>query len=53
MLAKVSPTVLSHPKVLRQLDYEHETDSRYVLQHRDDLDKELILTILCFNVPTE
>jgi hypothetical protein len=38
---------------MKQLDYEHETGSRYLLRHRDDPDKELMLTVLCFNVPTE
>ena len=53
MLAKVAPTVLDHPNVIRQLDYEHESGFRYLLRHRDDPDKELTLTVLCFNVPTE
>jgi len=53
MLAKVPPTMLDHPGVMRQLGYKHETDSRYLLRHRDDPDKELMLTVLCFNIPTE
>jgi hypothetical protein len=52
ILAKVPLTVLAHGNVIKQLDYKHESDSRYLLRHRDDADKELMLTILSFNVPT-
>lgn len=52
MLAKVTPTVLEHPNVIRQLDYQHESDTRYLLRHCDDPDRELTLTVLCLNVPS-
>jgi hypothetical protein len=52
-LAKVSPTVLGHPSVIKQLDFPHQTGFRYRLRHPRDVDKELLLTILCFNVPTQ
>jgi len=49
---KVIPEVVrTHKNFKCELPYDSETGFRFVLRHRDDPDRELILTILAFNVP--
>jgi hypothetical protein len=43
--------VKAHPQFKRQLDYRAESGFRFALQNRDDPSKELILTVLAFEVP--
>jgi hypothetical protein len=51
VLAKIQGVAKQHPNFKRQLEYKSETGFRFVLQHRDDVARELILTILVFEVP--
>jgi hypothetical protein len=51
VLAKIPEVVKAHPNFKRELSYDSETGFRYVLHHRDDKNRELILTILAFEVP--
>lgn len=51
ILSKIRPTVAAHPNFVREIPYGGETDFRFVLRHRDDPDRELILTIAVFEVP--
>lgn len=51
VLGKIPETVESHPNHLRQLSYGSESDFRFALHHRDDPARELILTIMVFEVP--
>lgn len=51
VLAKIPETLRGHPQVKRELDYPSETGFRYVLKHRDDPSRELLLTVLAFEVP--
>jgi hypothetical protein len=37
---------------LRTIDYGEETDFRFVLHHHDDPDREVIVTVMVFDVPT-
>ena len=51
VLAKIPEIVESHPNFKRQLPHASETASRFILHHRDDKNRELILTVLAFEVP--
>lgn len=51
VLAQVPDVVKAHPNFKRELPYDFETGFRYLLHHRDDRNRELILTVLAFEVP--
>jgi hypothetical protein len=51
VLPKIAEAFRSHPNLKRQLNYDSETGFRFVLHHRDDRDRELIVTLLVFEVP--
>lgn len=51
VLQKTPEVVKAHANFKRQLDYKSETGFRFVLHHRDDKERELILTVLAFEVP--
>ena len=51
ILEAIPTTVESHPKCKRQREYASETGFRFTLGHRDDENRELLLTILAFDVP--
>jgi hypothetical protein len=51
VVAQVPDLVKQHPCYKRQLSYKSETGFRFVLHHRDDKNREIILTVLCFEVP--
>jgi len=54
-LTKVLETVrretMNHPNFTRQVEWSHETGFRFVLHHNGDRNRELILTVLVFDVP--
>jgi hypothetical protein len=53
VLAKVAETVASHPYCKRHLaDYSRETEFRLLMHHPDDRNRDLLLTVLVFDVPT-
>ena len=41
------------PNIYKKIKYDNDTGFRFILHHRDDKEKELILTILLFNIPIE
>ena len=51
VLGKVAGVVAGHANCKRQVKYEGESGFRFVLHHRDDKNRELILTVLAFEVP--
>ncbi len=51
LLARIPEVIKDHPNYKRQLGYQCETGFRFVLQHRDDPDREIIVTVLAFEVP--
>ena len=51
VLGKLPEVVKAHPNFKRELPFDSETGFRYVLHHRDDKNRDLILTILAFEVP--
>jgi hypothetical protein len=52
VLAKTPETIRTHPQLVREIAIAGETRFRFVLHHRDDRHRELILTILVFEIPT-
>lgn len=53
VLDAVPEAVRGHPNFKRDLGRPSETSFRYVLAHRDDASRELTLTVLAFDVPTQ
>lgn len=51
VLEKIPAIIESHPSHIRTIQYPSETGFRFALRHRDDPGRELILTILVFEVP--
>lgn len=52
VLAAVPETAKQHPNYKREIAENTETRFRYCFSHRDDANRELLLTILVFDVPT-
>ena len=51
VLKKIPEVVKAHPSHKRDLAYDSETGFRYIFGHRDDVNREIILTVLAFEVP--
>lgn len=51
VLNQIPDTVRSHPNYKREYQIPNETSFRYVFSHKDDASRELILTVLVFEVP--
>ena len=51
MIETMNITTTEHPNYKRELGQQSETSFRYVFAHRDDLNRELIVTAMAFNVP--
>lgn len=51
VLAQIPGLLKGHPNFLRHMPYSSDTGFRSVLRHRDDKDRELILTAVFFDVP--
>lgn len=51
VLAQIPETIKAHPNFIRQLLYQSETGFRFILHHRDDRSREIIMSILAFEVP--
>lgn len=52
VLTAIPETVKQHPNFKREIAGKTETRFRYCFSHRDDANRELLLTILAFDVPT-
>ena len=52
VLAAIPETVKQHPNFKRELGGSTETRFRYCSCHKDDANRELVLTILAFDVPS-
>jgi hypothetical protein len=53
VLEAILPTVQGHQNFKRLLPIEGETRFRFVMSHRNDPAREMIITTLVFDVPTE
>ena len=51
VLKSIPEVVKDHPKYKSNRDYNSETGFRYILRHRDDANREIVLTVLVFNIP--
>jgi hypothetical protein len=52
ILKKIPESVKNHPCYKREIKMDNETLCRYILYLPDDSNREIILTILIFNIPT-
>lgn len=52
VLQAIMPTVREHPNYKRSLPVSGETRFRAVLSHKDDPARELIVTVMAFDVPS-
>jgi len=53
VLEKIPGVVSGHANFKRQIDYANETGSRFVLSQKNDPNRELMMTVLIFDVPTQ
>jgi hypothetical protein len=51
VLGRIPDAIEACENVIRRLAMSRETDFRYLLRHPDDPNKELLLTVTCFEVP--
>lgn len=52
VLAAIPDTVRHHPNFKRYAGAQSETTFRFAFTHRDDANREMLLTVLAFDVPT-
>ena len=52
VLQRIPQAVREHTNYKTDLNYGSESGFRYLFSHRDDPDRELMLTVLAFNVPS-
>lgn len=52
VLAQIPKIVETHEGFIKKIDYNSETGFRFVMQHKNDKERELILTVMVFDVPT-
>lgn len=52
VVRQIEPVVRAHPKFKRATAWRHETGFRGLFAHRDDPERELILSVIAFNIPT-
>jgi hypothetical protein len=52
VLSEIPDVVKKHSNFKRHLEYKSESGFRFVFSHKDDRNRELILTVLAFNIPT-
>ena len=52
VIGSIRETVPKHPNYKKMVSYQSETDFRCVLKNKTDASRELILTVLAFDVPS-
>ena len=52
VLASIDETTKQHSNFKRDFGKQSDTSFRYIFAHRDDPNRELVLTVLAFDVPT-
>ena len=52
VLASLDEATRQHPNFKRDLGKHLETSFRYIFAHRDDPNREMVLTVVAFDVPT-
>ena len=51
VLQKIPEIVKAHPSYVRQEEYDSKTGFRFIMKHRDDPQRELMMTVMVFEVP--
>ncbi|MDE0396920.1 MAG: hypothetical protein OXL96_03850 [Candidatus Poribacteria bacterium] len=51
VLDSIKSTTKEHPNCKRELNRRSETSFRFVFSHRDDVNREMTLTVMAFDVP--
>ena len=51
VLKRIPEVVKDHPNYKTSRDYDSETGFRYILSHRNDANREIVLTVLVFDIP--
>ena len=51
VLDSIRSTTEEHPNCKRELDPRSETSFRFIFSHRDDTNREMVLTVMAFDVP--
>jgi hypothetical protein len=51
VLAAIPDTVTQHPQCKRRLEYKAESGFRFLFGQKDDRNREMVLTVLAFDVP--
>ncbi|MEP0790864.1 MULTISPECIES: HEAT repeat domain-containing protein [Cyanophyceae] len=51
VLEQISEAMKNHPTFTRELSYPSETGFRFILHHPEDKNRELLLTVLAFEIP--
>jgi hypothetical protein len=51
VLDAIPSTVEAHPNFKRAIDRQSETNFQYIFAHRDDPNREMLLTVMAFDVP--
>ncbi len=51
VLQQIPEVIKKHPKFTQELPYHSETGFRFLLHHPDDKNRELLLTVLAFDIP--
>jgi hypothetical protein len=51
VLSKIPEVIKAHPNFKKEIAYSSESGFRYVLHHKDDKSRDIILTVLAFEVP--
>lgn len=51
VLDSIRSTTEEHPNYKRELNQRSETSFRFIFSHRDDMNREMTLTVMAFDVP--
>ena len=52
VIDEIPETMTNHPNFKRDIGPTSETDFHYIFCHRDDLNRELTLTVMAFDIPS-
>jgi hypothetical protein len=51
VLAQIPDIFIKHPNFKRESEYKSETGFRYIFHHNNDRNREIIITVLVFDIP--
>ncbi|UBF28143.1 hypothetical protein K9N68_09785 [Kovacikia minuta CCNUW1] len=52
VLQQIQQVIRGQPSFVREVNIDSETQFRFVVSHPDDRDRELLLAILAFDIPS-